>query len=665
MCGIVGALDLTGNRDFPAEWLRAMTMAIAHRGPDDDYFHREPGLALGTRRLAIVDLAGGRQPLANEDETVWVSFNGELFDYPELRQQLLVRGHHLATRCDTELWVHLYEDHGEGVFERARGQFAVALWDRRNRMLLLGRDRVGILPLYYTESDGWLLWASEIKALLASGMVEPRPEPRGVDHLFCFFSASQARTSFQGIRVIRPGHYVRVRDGRIEPRRYWDLDFPDAGQERRLVDPTPLVDELEHLLQRAVERRLRGDVPVVCYISGGLDSTVVLGLSTQRRGQPVPAFTIGLDRAGPDERSSATESARALGAPLTMVTLDRAKLASAFPGLMLACEGPVYDTSSGALMRLAEAVHDQGYKVALTGEGADEALAGYVWHKTQAGREWLARHGGTPLLRLIRAGVLGSIGGGSAHRPPLMATRGTRVAQQDLFDFVGQARMTLYSREMWDRLGDHDPYDDLDLDNRRMTRWNPLNQSLYVGYKVLLAGHMLITKQDRIMMRSSVEGRYPFLDEEVIDFCAGLAPEYKVRGLTDKWLLRQVATRMLPPRIANRPKTMFRAKLSQSFLGPHRPAWVDQLLSPESLRAAGYFDPRAVARERAAQVRWPRLTPRRFIFDVALTSVVATQLWHHLFFGGGLCDLPAWSAPAPPLASALPRQPSEDLAVAE
>ena len=208
---------------------------------------------------------------------------------------------------------------------------------------------------------------------------------------------------------------------------------------------------------------------------------------------------------------------------------------------------------------------------ALTGEGADEALAGYVWHKTQAGREWLARHGGSPLLRLIRAGVLGSIGGGSAHRPPVMATRGTRVAQQDLFDFVGQARMTLYSREMWDRLGDHDPYDDLDLDNPRMTRWNPLNQSLYVGYKVLLAGHMLISKADRVMMRSSVEGRYPFLDEDVIDFCAGLAPEYKVRGLTDKWLLRQVAARMLPPRIANRPKTMFRAKLSQSFLRPPSP----------------------------------------------------------------------------------------------
>ncbi len=302
MCGIIGALDLTGNRDFPAEWLRAMSGAIAHRGPDDEYFHREPGLALGTRRLAIVDLAGGRQPLANEDKTVWISFNGELFDYPELRQQLLVRGHHLATRCDTELWVHLYEDHGERVFERRGASLA---WH------------------YGTGATGCCCWAGIGWGFFpcttprpTAGCFGPRrsrpcwpPEwssrgPSRGESIICFASSppARARTSFQGIRVIRPGHYLRVKDGRIEPRRYWDLDFPDAGQERRLVDSTPLVDELEHLLRRAVERRLRGDVPIVCYISGGLDSTVVLGLSTKQRGQPVPAFTIGLDRSGPDER---------------------------------------------------------------------------------------------------------------------------------------------------------------------------------------------------------------------------------------------------------------------------------------------------------------------------------------------------------------------------
>jgi asparagine synthase (glutamine-hydrolysing) len=646
MCGIAGAFDLTGQRPFPTDRLLAMTGAIAHRGPDDEHTHQEPGLALGARRLAIVDLAGGRQPLANEDRSVWVAFNGELFDYPELRAALLDRGHRLATRCDTEAWVHLYEDHREGMFHRARGQFAVSLWDRKGRTLVLGRDRVGICPLYYARRDGWLLWGSEVKALLASGLVEARPDPRGIDHLFTFFCAGTSRTFFEGVTSIPPGHYLVARDGQVQLKQYWDLDFPDAGQERRLSDPTPLVDELEHLLRQAVERRLRGDVPVVSYISGGLDSTVVLGLSSRQRGKAVPSFTIGLDKAGPDERSNAAESAEVLGSPLTLVTMDRAKIASAFPELIVAAEGPVLDTSCAALMRLARAVHDQGYKVALTGEGADEALAGYVWYKTQLIRNWIGEHIGGGPARLLRRVALAAIGGGSDHSTPPLAIGGVRTAQQDMYELISQSRSTLYSREMWDRLGDNNPYDDLGIKNDRIGRWHPLNQSLYVGYKVMLAGLLMISKGDRISMHSSIETRYPFLDEDVIEFCAGIAPEYKLHGFTEKWLLRQVAAKTLPPRIANRPKTMFRASLSATFLGPGRPPWVDQLLSPESLRATGYFDPAAVARERNAQTHLPRITPRRLVFDLGLTSVVSTQLWHHLYFGGGLCELPTWTDPS-------------------
>src|SRR6202171_5664951 len=202
MCGIAGALDLTGTREFSLSRLRAMTAPIAHRGPDDEQVHVEPGVALGARRLSIIDLAGGRQPIGNEDGTVWVAFNGELFEYPDLRRQLSAGGHHLATRCDTEAWVHLYEDLGEGMFARARGQFAVALWDRRERTLILGRDRVGICPLYYAERDGWLLWGSEVKALLASGLVVARPDPRGVDHLFSFFCSGTSRTFFEGVHSL-------------------------------------------------------------------------------------------------------------------------------------------------------------------------------------------------------------------------------------------------------------------------------------------------------------------------------------------------------------------------------------------------------------------------------------------------------------------------------
>ena len=645
MCGIAGAFDLTGTREYSARRLLAMTSAIAHRGPDDEQVHIEPGVALGARRLSIIDLAGGRQPIGNEDGSVWVAFNGELFEYPELRRQLLAGGHRLATRCDTEAWVHLYEDHREAMFERARGQFAVSLWDRNTRTLILGRDRVGICPLYYTEVDGWLLWGSEIKALLASGLVAARPDPRGVDHLFTFFCAGTTRTFFEGISSLPPGHFLKVRDGRVTKHCYWDLDFPDAGAERRLDDPSPLVEELEALLQQSVERRLRSDVPVVSYISGGLDSTVVLGFCSRHRGEPIPAFTVGLDKAGPDERTHATEAAQVLGSPLTTVTMDRSKIASTFPELIRAAEGPVLDTSCAALLRLAQSVHQQGYKVALTGEGADEALAGYIWYKTQAIRDAITGRIGKGLPRLTRKLLMRSVAGGRYQLPPELAIGGVRPAQQDLYELISQAKPALYSSEMWQRLGDHSPYDDLDITNDRIKRWHPLNQSLYVGYKVMLAGLLMISKGDRIAMNASVEARYPFLDDDVIAFSAAIAPEYKLRGMNEKWILRQVAARILPKRIANRPKTMFRACMSGTFLGPRRPDWVDQLLSPESLRTTGYFDPSAVARQRAWQTRMPRITPARGVYDVALTCAVSTQLWHHIYCGGGLCDLPAWQAP--------------------
>jgi asparagine synthase (glutamine-hydrolysing) len=642
MCGIAGAFDLEGRRDFSPARLLAMTGAIAHRGPDDEQIHLEPGLAMGARRLSIVDLAGGRQPIANEDGTVWVTQNGELFEYPELQAELVARGHHLATRCDTELWVHLYEDLGEEMFRKTRGQYAIALWDRKSRSLILGRDRVGIAPLFYTVVDGWLLWGSEIKALLSSGMVAARPDPRGIDLFFHTFCAGTARTFFEGIHSIPPGQFLRARDGRVETRTYWDLDFPDAGQERRMADPTPMIDELESLLRRSVEKRLRGDVPVVSYISGGLDSTVVLGLSSRERGYAVPSFTIGLDRAGPDERSHAAESAAALGSRLTTVTMNRRDIVAAYPELIRAAEGPVMDSSCACLMRLAGAVHGQGYKVVLTGEGADEALAGYPWFKTQGLRELFNRIGLSFVNPAVRSLVLASMRGNPAHVPPRLGIRGVRTAQQDVYDLMAQGRSFVYSPELWRRLDGHCAYDDLGITNDRFTRWAPLNQSLYVGYKVMLAGLLLQAKGDRVAMNSSVEARYPLLDEDVIAFCASIAPEYKLRGRVDKWLLRQVAARTLPPRIANRPKTMFRASRSAALLAPDRPPWVDQLLSPESIRATGWFDPEGVARERAAQVRFPAITPKRIIMDLSLTCVIATQLWHHIYLGGGLCELPVW-----------------------
>lgn len=638
MCGITGAFDLKGMREFSQSRLLQMMKAIEHRGPDEEGFHIEPGVALGVRRLSILDVANGHQPFENESREIISTVNAELFDYPDMRRALLARGHQLKTNCDSELWVHLYEDEHENMFNHAKGQFAVALWDRVNRTLILGRDRVGICPLYYAEQDGWLLWGSEIKALLASKLIMAEPDRRGIDFLFNFYGPGTSRTFFKGIKLLPPGHFLKIKSDHIELKKYWDLNFPDKGEGRQEKDPRILVDELETLLNQAIQRRLHSDVPVVSYLSGGLDSSLILGLSSRLKGAPLPSFSIGMHKhTGPDEQAHAVEVASLIGSPLTTVPMDTIKLAHSFPEFVMAVEGPVLDTSCAALMHLAHEIHQQGFKVALTGEGADEALAGYIWFKSQKILNML----GETLPRWLRNTTRYLIAGKKSF-PPLLDNpiKGIRTAQQDMYEAISLSRQMLYSEQMWQDLDGYDPYSDLVIPNDRIHRWHPLDQSLYINYKVMLAGLLLISKGDRIAMHSSVETRYPFLDEDVIHFCASLAPHYKLRYLTDKWLLRQVAAKSLPANIANRPKFMFRSKLSTLFFNPNRPLWVDQLLSRESLIRSGYFDPDKVASERKKQETFPCITPRRLIMDAMLTCVVTTQLWHHLFFDGKLCDLP-------------------------
>lgn len=645
MCGIVGAVDLEGQRSFPEGRLARMAASLRHRGPDDGFSWSEPGVALASRRLAIVDVAGGRQPLSDASGRVWASVNGELFNQRELRERLLLRGHTLRTRCDTELWPALYLEAGEEVFAQARGQFAAALWDRDRRLLLLGRDRVGICPLYTARVGGWLLWASEIKALLSSGMLRPEADPRGLDHLFTLFAAGTQRTCFQGVEALWPGHFLRVQGGAVQRRRYWDLDFPDRGHERRDA-PERLVDEVIACLRGAVARRLDADVPAVSYLSGGLDSTLLLGLAAaQSPGTPREAFTVGFDGAGPDERPRTERSAALLGARLHALVPSPGELVAALPEVVEAAEGPVMDTADACLLLLAREVSRRGFKVALTGEGADEAMGGYVWHRThRALRALEALHPSLP--GALRRGVGRLVAPGTPEPSFSNYFRDVRPALLDLYEPLSRARWRLYSDRMADQVRDFHPFDELDIDVERMRRWHPLNRSLYVEYKLMLPGHLLLGKGDRVAMHSSVETRYPFLDEEFIALSSSLDPEVKLRGMKEKWLLRQAARRLLPGGLADLPKSMFKAH-PLCELSPH-PPWVSQLVSPASLRATGYFDPRRVRAAQDLQRRYPAFAPSRFVLDGSFTVAVMTQLWHHLFLGGGLCDLPSWVPPEVP-----------------
>jgi asparagine synthase (glutamine-hydrolysing) len=652
MCGIAGIIDLSGERPAPAAALRAMAAAIVHRGPDEDGFLERPGVGFASRRLSIVGLADGRQPIANEDGSVAVVFNGELFDYPEDRAALEARGHRFRTHCDTELVPHRWEDHQEGMFEHLRGQFALALHDTRRRRAVLARDRFGICPLYWTRQAApggeWLLFASEVKALLASGMVPARPDPRGINHLFTFFALPGPVTCFEGVQYLPPGHYLRIdlpgggERARVSEHTYWEIDFPDRGEEER-GDPKALADELERLLVAAVTRRLRADVPVVSYLSGGVDSSTVVALASHVRGSAIPSFTIRITRPDLDETSEAGLVAKHIGAQPVVVDCGPDEVLTTYPELVRAAEGPVVDTSCAALLLLAREVHARGYKVALTGEGADEWLAGYPWHKVHRVLGWLDVVPRLPLSLLARRAFLRLT---NAPRFPWHVTERARAAVGghngwlDVYGLMSMSKLRFFSPEMKEALADHVPYDDLGLNQDRLRRWHPLNRELYLSARVHLAGLLLNAKGDRVAMNSSVETRYPFLDEAVFAFLARIEPRWKLRGLGDKHLLRRVAERWLPRPIAWRRKAMFRAPFD-SFHLERVPAFVEQLLSPESLRRTGYFDAEAVAHWRKAFRGLREGGSQRTSVEMGLVGVLATQLWHHTYVDGSLADLPS------------------------
>ncbi len=492
MCGIAGIFDLLGHRDVPDEVIHRMTRAIVHRGPDEEGYFRRPGLVLGSRRLSIVGLADGQQPIGNEDKSVNVVFNGEFFDHLEKRAELEARGHRFHTHCDTEIIPHMWEECQESVFERLRGQFAFALWDDRRRCLALGRDRFGIAPLYWTRQGDWFLFASEIKALLASGMVQARPDLRGIDHIFTFAALPGPITCFEGVQLLPPGHCMKIAAGspekaaEIEERTYWVMDFPDQGDEERGDDQTALVDRFEQLMVQAVDERLRADVPVGSYLSGGVDSSMIAALACHLKGPAINTYTIRVDSPELDELEGANLVAAHIQTKPPIVQEFRAADAlNTYPELITAAEAPVIDTSSAALLQLARRVHECGQKVVLTGEGADEWLVGYPWYKgaklisfldvvpglhlsDKARRAYLRRWEWVPQYPVdMRGRQENAIGGPNAWI--------------DAYGLVGLAKLRFYAEPMREVLAKTNPWAELKMPLERAKRWHPLNRGIWVA----------------------------------------------------------------------------------------------------------------------------------------------------------------------------------------
>ncbi len=650
MCGIAGVLDLAGQRLVPHEIIQNMARALFHRGPDEEGFFIHPGIAMASRRLSIVGLADGQQPMTNEDQSAYVVYNGELFDYVEQRAALQSRGHQLVTHCDTEIIPHLWQESQEGMFERLRGQFAIALWDTRNNRLNLGRDRFGIAPLYWTRQGDWLLFASEIKGLLASGMVPARPDRRGIDHMFTFSAVPGPITCFEGINLLPPAHFLQVTPARggtsatITEKAYWEMDFPDEGDEERGEDQGRLIKDFENVLLGAVERRLRADVPVGAYLSGGVDSGMIVAMATKLKGDAINTYTIRVDDPALDELSAASLVAKHVGAKAPIVQDFRDEDAlNTYPALIQAAESPVIDTSCAALLQLAAKVHSCGQKVVLTGEGADEWLVGYPWYKIAKALSFLDVIPGLELSETVRRGFL------RLNHVPLPPREARREIENsiagpnawiDSYGLLGLSKLRFYAPAMQEVMHQEKPWAGLGMNLDRARRWHPLNRGIWVAARVTLAGHLLQAKGDRVAMHSSVEVRYPFLDEAVFDFTSKLHPSWKLRGFRDKHLLRSVADRWLPPSVAHRKKVIFRAPLDSFHMDPE-PPYVAGLLSEESLSRTGYFDIKEVRHWRKAFREMKAGSLPRLSVEMGLAAVVATQLWHHTFIDGSLTDLPS------------------------
>lgn len=641
MCGIAGMFNRTGTKAVTEADLRQMLALLRHRGPDEFGVLLDREVGLGNARLSIIDLGGGSQPIANEDESLWIVFNGEIFNYIELRADLEARGHRFRTSSDTEVILHLFEEYGTGCLNKMNGQYAIAIWDTRRRRLFLARDRVGVRPLFYTQtSDGALLFASEIKSILGDPRVTAEIDPATVQQIFTFWSPLTPRTVFRGIVELPPGHFLMADRGSVKVESYWRNQFPAAtaaaqdGAAAR--QPEEVIEQFRALLIDACRIRLRADVPVGAYLSGGLDSSTIASVVRRFTANKLVTFSIAFSDEKFDESTFQREMAEHLGTTHHVVQATHADIGRVFPDVIWHTEVPVMRTAPAPMFLLSKLVRETGFKVVLTGEGADEFLAGYDIFKEAKVRRFWARQPTSKWRSLLFKRLYPDIGGLAQSNLALLSAffgEGLGEVESPWYShavrwrnnrrtlrFFDDAVSAAAGADMLAPIAAGLPDD--------FKRWGSLAQAQYLEITVFLSQYLLSSQGDRMGMAHSIEGRFPFLDVRMMEFCNALPPRLKMRCLREKWLLKKAAQPWLPDAIRRRPKRPYRAPIHRSFFNDQTPDYVRELLSPGALKASGLFKPGAVehlVRKVASG------SPIGETDDMALVGILSTQLVDHLF----------------------------------
>jgi asparagine synthase (glutamine-hydrolysing) len=604
MCGIAGIVNLNGGTPPGRTELSDMIEAVYHRGPDGYGFYHDGQVGLAHARLSIIDLEGGDQPIHNEDTTVQVVFNGEIFNYLELRRMLEQQGHRFYTHSDTEVIVHLYEQYGLDFVQHLNGQFAIALWDISKRRLILARDRAGIRPLFYTLQNGRLFFASEVKSLFAHSAIPRRIAPHALQEIFTFWTTLPPNSLFEGIEMLAPGCLMVIESGERKIHRYWDWHFPaDAIDTEKSADAW--ADELRDLMIDSVRLQLRADVPVGAYLSGGLDSSVITSLIKNFTDTPLRTFSIGFEDDEFDESPYQRELVDYLGTNHTHVHCRRKDIGTAFPKVVWHAETAIVRTAPTPLMLLSGAVREAGYKVVLTGEGADEVFGGYdIFKEAKVRRFWShePKSAWRPLILQRLYPYLKHSPTGSGAFSQSFFQQGMDELDKAYFAHIPrwsttQRVLNFLSPELKASINSPLSFEEIEgILPDGIGQWQPLNRDQYIEAKTLLAGYLLSSQGDRVAMANSIEARFPFLDHRVMEFAATMPNRYKIMGLNEKYMLKRAMQGLIPNSIRQRSKQPYRAPDSQSFFIDGRPLdYVAYLFSEERIKSVGYFDSKATA----------------------------------------------------------------------
>ena len=635
MCGIAGICHIDGPDRVSLNSIKKMIGALCHRGPDEAGVYLDDQVGLGHARLSIIDLSSGTQPIHNEDKSLWIVYNGEVFNYPELKKDLLRKGHRFYTTSDTEVVLHLYEEQGPDCLKQLNGQFAIAIWDAKKKELFLARDRVGIRLLYYTNLNNTVIFASEIKSIFANEHISRQIDPIAMDQIFTFWTTLTPRTAFKDIYELPPGHYLKTSNSKFTIKKYWDIPLYSRA-ERSDMAPQEICLNVQDLLQDAVRIRLRADVPVGCYLSGGLDSSGVAALVVKNYNKDVRTFGIRFDSDGFDEGKYQNLMASYLNVNHTEFIATREQIGASLSDCLWHCEKSLLRTGPVPLFLLSDVVRKSGFKVVLSGEGADEVFGGYNIFREAKIRRFLAKYSNSQ----SRAGLIGQLYPYIFDNPKLKRTlqsffaKGLDKIDDPIFShfirWENTSRIkTFFSHDLNEAIGQYDGYEQVRQSlPEDFELADDLSRAQYLEMSIFLSNYLLSSQGDRVAMAHSVEIRLPFLDPHVMDFMARVPAKWKILGLNEKHILKRSFEEILPKEITSRPKNPYRAPIKQSLLNEKTAEYTKQALSEESLKEAGLFDAGKVRK----LLRKVQATESPSEIDsMALVGLLSSQLVHRQF----------------------------------